>query len=61
MAYNTSYYENIKTIPANANFKFTLNAYKQVYDGLNNVKAILTSKQLKKLHQKIKKKLKFVR
>ena len=61
MAYNIFYYENIKTTPVNTNFKFILNAYKQVYDGLNNVKAILTLKQLKKLHQKIKKKLKFVR
>ena len=50
LAYNTSYYENIKTTLINANFKFILNAYKQVYDGLNNVKAILILEQLKKLH-----------
>ena len=50
MAYNTSYYESIKTTPVNANFKFTLNAYKQTYNGPNNVKTILTLKQLKKLH-----------
>ena len=61
MAYNISYYENIKTIFTNVNFKFIPNAYKQAYDGPNNIKAILTSKQLKKLHQKIKKELKFVR
>ena len=44
LAYNTSYYENIKTIPVNVNFGFTLNAYRQAIDGLNNVKAILTLK-----------------
>ena len=43
MAYNISYHENIKTTFANANFRFTLNAYKQVYDGPNNIKVILTS------------------
>ena len=44
MAYNISYYESIKTTPVNANFGFILNAYKQVYDGLDNVKTILTLK-----------------
>ena len=43
MAYNTLYHESIKTTPVNANFGFILNVYKQTYDGLNNVKAILTS------------------
>ena len=50
MAYNTFYYESIKTTLINANFGFTLNVYKQVYDGPDNVKVILTLKQLKKLH-----------
>ena len=44
MAYNTFYYESIKITFANANFGFILNAYKQAYDGPDNVKAILTLK-----------------
>ena len=44
MAYNISYYESIKTTPANANFGFTSDAYKQAYDGPNNIKVILTLK-----------------
>ena len=44
MAYNTSYYESIKTTFANANFRFTPDAYKQAYNGPNNVKVILTLK-----------------
>ena len=44
LTYNTSYYENIKITLTNANFKFTLNAYKQTYNELNNIKAILTLK-----------------
>ena len=50
MAYNISYHESIKTTPVNANFRFILNVYKQIYHGLNNVKAILILKQLKKLY-----------
>ena len=44
------------------NFGFNVNTFKNINkEGLNNIKAILTLKQLKKLHKNIKKKLKLVK
>ena len=62
LAYNTAYHESIRTTPANANFGFTPDAYRDAHKkGPDNIKAMLTSEQLKQLHKKMKAELELVR
>ncbi|KAM5344467.1 hypothetical protein ACJ41O_001495 [Fusarium nematophilum] len=61
LAYNTATNESTKTTPAYANFGFNPDAYRQARDTVINPKAILTSDQLKNLHEEMKTELEFVR
>ena len=61
LAYNTAHHERIKTTPANANFGFTPEVYRDNREKPDNIKAILTSEHLKKLHADMKTELEFVR
>ena len=61
LAYNTATNESTKITPAYANFGFTPDAYRQTRDTIINPKAILTSDQLKNLHEEMKTELEFVR
>lgn len=61
LAHNTSFQSSIKTTPAKANFGFNPEAYRATKDGPLNLKAILTSEQLKGLHEEMKTELEYVR
>ncbi|KAM5353667.1 hypothetical protein ACJ41O_000317 [Fusarium nematophilum] len=61
LAYNTATNESTKITPAYANFGFNPDAYQQARDTVINPKAILTSDQLKNLHEEMKTELEFVR
>jgi hypothetical protein len=61
LSYNTATHESTKLTPAYANFGFTPDAYRASRDGLIIPKAILTSENLKNLHEEMKTELEFVR
>ncbi|KAM5346028.1 hypothetical protein ACJ41O_009033 [Fusarium nematophilum] len=61
LAYNTATNESTKITPAYANFGFNPDAHQQARDTVINPKAILTSDQLKNLHEEMKTELEFVR
>jgi hypothetical protein len=61
LAYNTAKHESTKIDPAYANFGFTPEAYRTKRNGPLNVKAILSSQQLKELHEEMKKELEVIR
>lgn len=60
-AYNTSLQESIKTTPAYALFGYTPDPYKDSYDGIQNVRAILEANKLRELHAELRTELEFVR
>ncbi|KAJ3459939.1 hypothetical protein MRS44_016012 [Fusarium solani] len=53
-AYNTSLQESIKTTPAYALFGYTPDPYRDSYDGIQNVKAILEADKLRELHAELR-------
>ncbi|KAJ3464714.1 hypothetical protein MRS44_009500 [Fusarium solani] len=60
-AYNTSLQESTKTTPAYALFGYTPDPYKDSYNGIQNVKAIVEADKLRELHAELRAELEFVR
>ena len=62
LAYNTAHQESIKTTPFYANFGFHVDTFRNLdKTGPDNIKAMLTSEQIKELHKEMKTQLELVR
>lgn len=60
-AYNTSLQESIKTTPAYALFGYTPDPYRDLYNRIQNIKAILEADNLRELHAELRTELEFIR